>query len=103
MTKQVTKKASDVKRPRGAPAGNDNYSRGAVFNDALRRSIAQDDGRRLRLAAEKLLSLAADGIPWAVRELADRTDGRAFQAVSLSGADGGPIKITGTIKLVRPE
>lgn len=87
----------------GAPEGNNNYTRGAIFNDALRRSIAQDDGKRIRAAAEKLLDLAADGTPWAVRELIDRTDGKAMQAVSLTGGDGGPLQIVGTIKLVRPD
>lgn len=69
----------------GAPEGNNNYKKGAIFNDALRRAITQDDGKRIRAAAEKLLDLAADGTPWAVRELADRTDGKAIQAVALSG------------------
>lgn len=78
----------------GAPKGNNNYKKGAVFNDALRRAIAQDDGKRIRDAAEKLLDLAAEGTPWAVRELADRIDGKAMQAVSLTGADGGPLEIS---------
>ena len=69
----------------GAPEGNNNYKKGAIFNDALRRAIAQDDGKRIRGAAEKLLDLASEGTPWAVRELADRTDGKAAMSVALSG------------------
>ena len=68
-----------------APKGNMNASKQGTFGDALRKAIAQDDGRRIRAAADKLLDLAADGTPWAVKELADRTDGKAFQAISLSG------------------
>lgn len=84
----------------GAQEGNNNYLKGAVFNDALRRAITQDDGKRIRAAAEKLLDLAADGTPWAVRELADRTDGKATQV--LAGDADRPLQVTGTIKLVRP-
>lgn len=87
-----------------APEGNDNYSRGAIFNDALRRAVKQDDGKRIRAAAEKLLDLAAEGTPWAVRELADRTDGKAAMSVALSGADGGPVQIQQiTRKIVKSE
>lgn len=77
----------------GAPEGNNNYKKGAIFNDALRRAIAQDDGLRIRNAAEKLLDLAADGTPWAVRELADRTDGKAFQSVQLVGDAENPLQV----------
>ena len=36
-------------------------------------------------AAEKVLDLAADGVPWAVRMLADRLDGKAKQHTELRG------------------
>lgn len=51
------------------------------FLAALKRAIAQDDAKRLRDAAEKLLDLAANGEAWAVKELADRTDGKTTQPV----------------------
>jgi hypothetical protein len=51
------------------------------FLQALNRAIAQDDGRRLRSAAEKLLDLASTGEQWAVKELADRLDGKPAQTV----------------------
>lgn len=75
----------------GAPKGNNNYLKGAVFNNALRRAITQDDGARIRKAAEQLLDLAADGVPWAVRELADRTDGKSAQSVLLIGDPENPL------------
>lgn len=68
-----------------APKGNLNAAKSGTFGDALRKVIAQDDGKRLRAAAEKLMDLAAEGTPWAVKELADRTDGKAFQSIALSG------------------
>jgi len=79
---------------KGAQPGNNNYQKGTIWNDALRRAIAQDDGKRIRAAAEKLIDLAAEGTPWAVRELADRLDGKAFQSVQVSGDPDNPLGIT---------
>lgn len=64
-----------------APKGNQNAANGRMFFRALNRAITQEDGARLRAAAEKLLDLAAAGEPWAVRELADRLDGKATQVI----------------------
>lgn len=68
-----------------APIGNKNavgqQDAERPFRDALNRAIKQENGKRVRQAAEKLLDLAADGEAWAIRELADRIDGKAMQAV----------------------
>lgn len=63
------------------------------FLDAVNRAIAQDDAKRLRAAAEKLLTLASEGTQWAVEMLADRLDGRPMQQTEISGPEGGPIGI----------
>lgn len=68
----------------GAPQGNNNAGRNKPFWRAIDRAIVQDDGKRLREAAEKLLDLAAQGEQWAVKELADRLDGKAAQAIELT-------------------
>ena len=52
---------------------------------ALDRAIAQDDSARLRAAAEKLLDLAAAGDLQAIKELADRLDGKPQQELQHSG------------------
>ena len=52
--------------------------------NALNRAIAQDDGKRLRDAAEQLLTLAAEGEAWAIRELADRLDGKPKESVNVN-------------------
>lgn len=64
-----------------AQIGNKNAAKSRLFEQALRRAIVQEDGKRLREAAEQLLTLAAAGESWAVRELADRLDGKSTQAV----------------------
>lgn len=61
--------------------GNKLGAKGKLFDGALKRAIAQDDGVRLREAAEQLLTLAAAGEQWAVKELADRLDGKATQVI----------------------
>jgi hypothetical protein len=63
------------------------------FLDAVSRAIAQDDGKRLRKAAEQLLDAADAGEPWALQMLADRLDGKPKQQVEASGADGGPLVV----------
>lgn len=63
--------------------GNQLGAKSKLFDAALKRAIAQDDGVRLRNAAEKLLELAATGEAWAIRELADRLDGKSQQNVSV--------------------
>ena len=68
----------------GAPQGNNNAGRNKPFWRAIDRAIVQDDGKRLRQAAETLLDLAAAGEQWAVRELADRLDGRASQSIEMT-------------------
>ena len=49
------------------------------FLAALNRAIVQKEGEQLRVAAEKVLELAAAGEQWAVQFVADRTDGKPSQ------------------------
>lgn len=81
----------------GAPIGNKNAQKGQMWNDSLRKAIAQDDGRRLRASVEQLLNLASNGEPWAIKELADRLDGRPNQMNALKGPDEAEPK---TIRIV---
>jgi hypothetical protein len=70
----------------GNPTGR---ARSKPFAEALKRAIAQNDAKKLRAIAEKLLEKAAEGEGWAIRELADRLDGKAHQ--SISGPEGGAV------------
>ena len=74
----------------GNPAGGAKVKR---FFAALERAIAQEDGKKLRDAADKLLELAAVGEPWAVQMLADRLDGKPAQQLQLQGDESQPLKI----------
>jgi len=81
----------------GAPIGNRNAQKGRIWNDSLRKAIAQDEGRRLRASIEQLLNLASNGEPWAIKELADRLDGRPMQTNVMETSEGPELK---TIKIV---
>lgn len=72
----------------GNPEGR---SKSQPFYAALNRAIKQNDGKKLRAAAEKLLDLAEAGEAWAVKELADRLDGKAHQAVTVAGDPENPL------------
>lgn len=78
--------------PGGAPLGSRNASKQKPWEDALRRAILADDGKRLRAIAERLLDKAAEGDVAAIKEVGDRLDGKPKQATELSGPDGTPIK-----------
>jgi divalent metal cation (Fe/Co/Zn/Cd) transporter len=65
--------------------GNEHGRRAKVWASTLSRAIAQDNGLRLRAAAEELLDQAAKGERWAIIELADRLDGKAQQSIEVSG------------------
>lgn len=70
----------------GNPKGG---AREKVFLKHLMMAITQDDAKRVRQAADQLLSQAAAGEQWAIQMLAERLDGKASQAIT--GDDGGPI------------
>jgi hypothetical protein len=76
--------------PVGAPLGNANHKKGKPFQDALRRAIAQNP-QKVRNIVDKVLDMAEEGEAWAVKEIADRLDGKAVQATEITGADGEPL------------
>lgn len=84
---------------KGGQLGNNNPARGKLWNDALRKAITQEDGKRLRRAAEQLLDKAAEGEAWAIKELADRLDGKAFQSVELTGDAENPLSMVSKVVL----
>src|SRR3954451_3710853 len=72
----------------GRPIGSVNREK--PFNDALRIAL-RGDPLRLRRIAEKLAEKAEEGDLAAIRELADRLDGKPSQAHK--GEDGGDLVV----------
>lgn len=83
-------------------AGNENSGRRAEkpFRDALRMQLkeAGEDHKALRIIAAKLIEMAQAGDMQAIKELADRTDGKPAQAIV--GDDEAP-SIQMVTKIVR--
>ena len=78
----------------GAPKGSTNRADGKLFELALRRSLARKHGtvdKGLEKIAAKLAGAGEKGEQWAVREIADRIDGKATQPIS--GPNGGPLEV----------
>jgi hypothetical protein len=71
----------------GRPKGSRNRQSCKPFRDALRMEVfgAGDDRKALREIAQGLIRKARNGEVAAIREVADRLDGRPAQAVEMSG------------------
>jgi hypothetical protein len=63
----------------GRPIGSVNRQK--PFTDMLRLALLSGGGRRLRVIADKLAEKAEQGDIQAIREIADRLDGRPMQAI----------------------
>lgn len=83
----------------GRPSGSQNKDK--PFRDALRMEIAEaaEDRRDLRRIARKLLSKAEEGDVQAIREVADRLDGKVPQAV-IGDSESDPINVISEIRRV---
>ena len=68
----------------GGQPGNDNAAKGALYNSALKRALARSgktvDGG-LNKVTDLLVKAANNGEQWAIKEIADRIDGRPSQTV----------------------
>ena len=73
-----------------------------MFYGALTRALKQEDGKRVRAAAEKLLDLAAAGEAWAIKELRDTLDGKPSQAIDLGSDPDRPMVHKLVREIVRP-
>jgi len=78
----------------GAPIGNQN-ARKRHFSQAVESVLMMDDERtkrkRLYNIAHKLVEKAEEGDMSAIKEVADRTDGKSAQSVTLSGDEENPL------------
>lgn len=78
----------------GPPLGNQNAAKSKPFLAMLNKILTDEtlnkpeQQRRLWKAGNKLLDLAAKGEEWAVKELANRLDGKPKQQVELSDPEG---------------
>ena len=88
--------------PVGAPLGNKNNTKNKPFLDAMRRAIAQNP-QKIRSIVDKVLEKAEEGESWAVKEVADRLDGKAVQATTFEDAEGNSLLQAIEVRFVKPQ
>ena len=86
-----------------APLGNQNAKKAKKFSQALERYLERVDREALDKVAAKLFEKAIEGNDSSIKELIDRMDGKAVQAIVGGDENDNPIQFTGTIKLLKPE
>lgn len=93
----------------GAPKGNKYASKDKESRRALEQALAEMSGAeppkqiaRFRVLVEawkkQIERAIQEGDLAALREMTDRLDGKAAQSVSVTGADGGPLKHSFTVE-----
>jgi len=82
------------------------------FANMLNIALAQADGvgldgapnTKLRQIAEKLVQQAVAGESWAIKEVADRTDGKPFQQIGVAAdEDGSPVVFTTVYEIIKSD
>lgn len=86
----------------GNPAGSAN-SKIRIFDQTIRRIIAQEDAKRIRQGCEAVMDAFAAGEEWAVKFLSERLDGKMPQPTEVSGPEGAPIEIATRPSLTKEE
>ena len=80
--------------------GNTNQSNHKLFKDALRRKLIQNP-QRIDKILEALLQAAEEGDLNCAKEILDRSDGKSVAIQEISGPDGNPIEIAGSIDFAK--
>lgn len=90
----------------GGQPGNKNAANAKAFYDGLRRALARD-GKTveggLNKVCDQLVKAANDGQQWAIKEIADRLDGRPAQSLEVGNKPGEHFNVTqyGMVPLTR--
>jgi uncharacterized protein YutE (UPF0331/DUF86 family) len=77
-----------------APKGNSNAAKGREWANALERALKRYESKKRKISrgealeriANTVIEEALDGGMWAVQEIGNRMDGKAAQAIELSGS-----------------
>ena len=72
--------------PVGGQPGNKNATKNKPWSDAIAKFADQNPEKRDKVI-EKLYEMAIDGNLLAIKEIIDRVDGKAMQAVSINRVD----------------
>jgi len=87
---------------KGGQPGNNNASKNKPFLDAMRRALAQNP-QKIGKIVDKVLEQAEAGEAWAVKEVADRLDGKPIAIQEIQGPNGSELKTGVVITFVEPD
>ena len=83
--------------------GNQNAAKNKPWREALNRALCRYEGGKenaLNLIADKVVTAAVSGDQWAINEIGQRLDGKAAQAVTVSGDSENPLRTVSRVELV---
>lgn len=96
----------EEERKVGGQPGNQNSSKSnRLFAETIKRMVVQSEGEIARKVAEALILKAQEGDISAIKEFADRVDGKSVATQELTGPDGSALNISLPIEFkdaVRP-
>ena len=88
----------------GGQPGNTNSSKiNRLFAETIKRIDKQSEGEIARQVAQALIDKAISGDVSAIKEFADRVDGKSVATTELTGVDGSNLPISIAIDFVKPE
>jgi hypothetical protein len=94
MTEEIVRTHGGAREGSGAPEGNQNSIKSnRYFGETIKRMVTQSDGEVLRKIAQALIDKASDGDLGAIKEFADRIDGKAMQENKVTGDPEAPLVI----------
>ena len=92
MSNETTNTHGGAREGAGAPEGNQNSIKSnRYFAETIKRMVIQSNGEMLRTIAQALINKASEGDLGAIREFADRVDGKAMQENKMVGDDNSPM------------
>ena len=86
--------------------GNNAAKNKGIYQSALKRALARSKGNvdgGLNAVADKLVEAALEGEQWAIKEIADRIDGKPAQTHGFDQESPLQMVMNGRVKLVRPD
>lgn len=84
-----------------AQIGNQNAAKGKRFASVLEKRIAEL--RAMDGIVDALITKALEGEMPAIKEIADRLDGKPKQQLDVGGQEGNPLLTAITVKLVKSQ
>ena len=88
-------------KSKGGQPGNNNATKNKPFYDAIRRALVQNPHKMANIV-DKVIEKAEEGEAWAVKEIADRLDGKAVQATTFEDAEGNNVTTSLEVRFHAP-